>query len=116
MMNLTSSDEGFSKSIQRKRFVSLNNVGIRKRSRSALCSLPCVVKANDRIMPLPDFRHSISDLQCSKFSTGGLANRISSAHNRLHTNNHENQFTLDEACPRPGPVRNNSQRFGRAEK
>src|ERR1043166_6397066 len=49
-MNLVSSGVGFSRSIQRKRFVSESNVGMRKRSRFMLCNFPCVVNANERIM------------------------------------------------------------------
>src|SRR5690242_19629432 len=48
--NLVSSAVGFSRSTQRKRFVSARSVGIRKGSMSLLCKRPCVVNANERII------------------------------------------------------------------
>jgi hypothetical protein len=45
-----SSAVGFSRSTQRNKFVSASSVGIRKDSMSLLCSRPCVVKANERII------------------------------------------------------------------
>ena len=49
-LTFVSSGVGFSRSIQRKRFVSLSSVGIRNISMSRLCRRPCVVKAKERIM------------------------------------------------------------------
>src|SRR6266446_444755 len=49
-MRFVSSALGFSRSTQRKRFVSPRRVGIKKTSMSLLCRRPCVVNANDRIM------------------------------------------------------------------
>jgi hypothetical protein len=48
--NFFSSSVGLSRSIQRKRFVSLSNVGIRNISMSRVCRRPCVVNASERIM------------------------------------------------------------------
>src|ERR1035437_7082023 len=48
--SFVSSAVGFSRSTQRKRFVSASSVGIRNRSMSFVCSLPCVVNANERII------------------------------------------------------------------